>query len=219
MRNLPGYWLLLTWLPGCLLVQPLDSVKGDTNGAAGGSSAGSGSVAHAGAGSAGQPATGSGGSHSGGANAVPPGGSGPVASGGAPGTVDFALFTGTWTVDSGSTTTTCSGKTNTTAATPGGTDTVDLGTDSDLIFNADTQCPILADVTGQVATGQSGQACSFDDPSSGLSYDLYFTHFDFKVSAGGQTATATISSTVLVSNPTTGASQSCTSAETYNYSH
>ena len=217
MRTLPFRWLVLAWLPGCLLVQPLDDAKGSANGGSGGA----GSTSHAG----------SSGTHTGGATASGGGaarggatgasGGAPNPTGGAPsaggGGVDFSLFTGTWTLVSGTDTTTCSGVKKTTAATPGGTDTFDVGTDSDLIFDADTQCPLLADVTDRLATGQPGQTCSFDDPSNGYSYDIGFTHFDFKISANGQTAVSTSDSVVVVTIPTSTVPQTCTSELVYNY--
>jgi hypothetical protein len=202
-------WFVFSWLPGCLLVQPLDAAKN-------GDSGGAGSVAHAG---------------SGGASSNPPGNAGATASGGAgpnggassaggpPSGVDFSLFTGTWTVVSGTVTTTCNNVKKTTAATVGSMDTIDVGTDSDLIFDADTACPLLADVADRVATGQLGQTCSFDDPDTGYSYDIGFTHFDFAISSNGQTAIGTTDSDVIVTDPMTGNSQTCTSEVVSNYAH
>jgi hypothetical protein len=216
VRNLSFGWLALAWLPGCLLVQPLDDAKGSANGDSGG--AGSGAHAGSGGASSNPPgsagATASGGS---GARGGATGASGAPSAGGPPSGVDFSLFTGTWTVISGTVTTTCDGVKKTTAATVGSTDTIDVGTDSDLIFDANTECPLLADVTDRVATGQPDQTCSFDDPTSGYAYDIGFTHFDFKVSGNGQTAIGTTDSAVIVTNPANNASQTCTSEVIANY--
>lgn len=201
-------WGLLSLLaiPGCLLVQPLDDPK-PADGAAGGGNK---------AGGSGQPSGGSGNSGSGnkaGSGSVPPGG---APSGGAPSSVDFTLFTGTWTVTSGQSTVTCGDEApQTTTATPGGTDTFGLGTVSDLVLNPDTDCEIWADVDDRTASlNPATPNCATSDAD--YDYDLYIESFDFTVSADGKTAEASMTTSTLVSD-SSGVVGVCDSEHAWKY--
>ena len=200
MNALRSTWLMLAAIavaaPGCLLVQPLDDVSADSAGSGGSGTgkAGAGpspSGGKAGAGPA--PNGGRGGAASGGR-----GGSGPTPTAGAPGQVDFSYFTGIWTVTSGTITTDCGTGPIDTDATPGTTDTIDLGTTSDLIVDKGTKCPVLADVNDLVAIGQDGQSCDFPD-TSGM-YHLEINAFDFVVDGTHQKASSSLLSVITVTN-------------------
>jgi hypothetical protein len=201
-------WLALLLIPGCLLVQPLDQARPDDDGSAGesgesgdsGNSSGAPSKAGSGGGTskAGSGNAGGGGSPNGGA---PSGnaGDGGSPSGGMPGG-DFSLFTGTWTVTSGESTTLCEGtEPIIEEIEPGGEDEVGLGTASDLIFNPGSSCEILADVDDRYATLNSDTApCSDTDGT----YNYYWTidAFHFNVSGDGQTAESGMITTVLTTD-------------------
>ena len=202
MKTKAWGWLVLLLIPGCLLVQPLDEAKPDAEGSAGGAG-----KASAQAGSGGKQAGGSGSGTAGSGNR---GGSGPVstggsANGGAPSGVDFSLFTGTWTSTDGSSTISCDGGTPTTTPVDIGTsDTVELGTVSDLIFGPGNDCEILADVADRVASLNDATAeCSFSDAD--YAYDQTVDSFQFAVSGNGRTAISHLTATVyvydLVGNP------------------
>jgi len=208
-------WGILIWLtlPGCLLVQPLDEAKPEADG---GSNGKAGSGPHSG---------GSGPSAAGSGNQA---GSGPAAGGSGPGDQgggsngggangpDFSLFTGTWTVKSGETTTSCDGSTpTTTAATPGATDTFGLGTISDLILNPGTACEILADVSDDTASlNLATPECTFSQ--DGYQYDVLVDSFDFQVDSDGNTATATMSTDTIVTDANDNSSN-CTTYSTWDY--
>ena len=192
MKAIAWSWLALLAIPGCLLVQPLDDAKPideDIAGSAGKPAQAGGAGRPAG----GNPGTGGTGNKAG-AGPVPPGGSG---NGGAPNGVDFSDFTGTWTVTGGKRITTCDGAApQTDAVTPGGTDTIGLGTISDLIFGPDTACEILADVDDRSATLNSATSdCSYSDDDG--EYQLSFDDFEFTVSGDGKTAELAMSTSVL----------------------
>jgi len=188
-------WLALLLIPGCLLVQPLDEAKPDAEGSSGGagkpsSQAGSGGKLTGGSGS------GSGGSgNRGGSGSLPPGG---AANGGAPSGVDFSLFTGTWISTDGSTTISCDGGTpQTTPVDVGTSDTVVLGTVSDLIFGPGNDCEILADVSDRVATlNDATTECNFSDAD--YAYGQTVDTFQFAVSGDGRTAVSRLTTTVYV---------------------
>jgi len=181
--------------PGCLLVQPLDDVSTDSagSGGSGAGKAGAGPSPSGGKGGAGPSASGGkGGGASGGR-----GGAGPTPTGGAP-SVDFSYFTGTWKVTSGTITTDCGTGPIDTAAMPGTTDSLALGTTSDLILDKGTQCPILVDVNDLVATGQDGQTCDFSDASG--TYHLEISFFDFIVGDDHMTATSHLTSVITLTS-------------------
>jgi len=216
MRTTALAFLALLAIPGCLLVQPLDDAKpedgnsagstghtsgGNQNSGGAGNKAGSGPVGSSGAGNK--------------------AGSGPIgsaggANGGAPSGVDFSLFTGSWTVTGGENTVTCSdGVPTTTSEAPGGVDTFGLGTVSDLILNPGATCELWADVDDHTASlNPSTPNCTTSDAN--YDYELYFESFDFVVSADGQTATATLTTSTLVSD-SSGAVDICDSEHTWNY--
>jgi len=210
-------WLVLLLIPGCLLVQPLDSAKPDDDdddtvpaaqaGNAGKASGGSGPGA---AGTAGTGGTG----NKAGSGPVPAGGS---ANGGAPSGVDFSLFTGTWTITSGQTTTTCDdGTPSTEAIAPGGTDQVGLGTTSDLIFGPGSSCEILGDVSDRTAYLNSDTLPCADTDGT-YYYYLSFESFEFAVSSNGMTADASMTTTVLTADANDNLVASCTVDQTWKY--
>jgi len=212
-------WLGLLLIPGCLLVQPLDEAKPEDGGSAGNGSGGgpskagsSGSTSKAGSGNAGR----GGGAPNGGATSGNAGRGG-GANGGAANGVDFSLFTGTWTVTSGETTTFCDGVDPTTEeVTPGGKDTVGLGTTSDLIFGPGSNCEILADVDDRNASLNSDtKPCSETDGT----YNYYLTvdAFHFTVSGDGQTAEAGMITTVLTTDANDNLLLSCEVQTTWSY--
>ena len=199
MKSFSFAWLLVALLPSCLLVQPLDEAKPSDDGSGGtSSSAGSNNAGrNSGGGGKGGGAPNAGGAHS----------------GGAPNGADFSLFTGSWTVKSGSIVTDCGTGPMTTMPTTGTIDTVDLGTTSDLILDEGTQCPVSADVTDRTATGQPGQTCDFTD--EGSVYHLDIQYFDFIVGSTGRTASSTLTS--VVSLTTNGVTATCDSNQTLSY--
>lgn len=162
--------VLLTVLPSCLLVQPLDDAK-PADGSAGSGAAGSG---NAGTGNAGS------------GNAA---GSNNAGTGNVPNEVDFSLFTGTWIIKSGEITTTCGAQMTTDQATPGDTSELGLGTTSDLILDPGTLCPILLDVDDRTATSQDGQTCTLTQ--DGTTFDLSVDYIDFIITSADTSATST----------------------------
>jgi hypothetical protein len=148
-----------------------------------------------------------------GSGAVPPGGS---ANGGATSGVDFSLFTGTWTITGGQSTTSCDGATpQTSTVAPGGTDTFGLGNISDLIFDPGTDCEILADVDDRTASLNPATLDCYTSDAN-YDYDLSVISFDFVVSGDGKTAKATMSASILVSDGSGGLSV-CDADYTWNY--
>ena len=88
--------------------------------------------------------------------------------------------------------------------TIGTSDTVVLGTVSDLIFGPGNDCEILADVADRVASLNDATAeCSFSDDD--YAYDQTVDNFQFAVSGNGRTAISRLTTTVyvydLVGNP------------------
>ncbi len=205
-------WLVLLLVPGCLLVQPLDEAKSDNDGSAGSGkpSAGNGSAGHNSAGS-GSPAGGS--KNNAGSGPVAPGGS---ANGGAPSGVDFSLFLGTWTVVSGKNTVSCDRSSPTTTnATPGSTDSFELGTTSDLTISIGGGCEVLADVNDRTASLNPATSDCVTSDANYL-YDLTVDAFEFVVSGNGQTAKASMDTTVVVLDAN-GNISNCDSDYTWDY--
>jgi hypothetical protein len=184
-------WLLLLVIPGCILVQPLDEAKPEGSAGSGNSS---GKSSQAGAGHAsGSPGAGGSGNKAG-AGPLPAAG---AANGGAASGADYSLFVGTWVISGGKVTSSCEGADPTTDdVTPGGQDTIGLGTLSDLIFGVGSECEILADVANRTASlNPATLPCSFSDAT----YDYYstFESFEFVVASDGLTAKANVSTSVL----------------------
>lgn len=199
-------------VPGCLLVQPLDEAKTNTEANAGSGNTSSGdsgaTTSRAGSsGSAGRAPTGSSGS--------PASGAGGGANGGAPSEVDFSLFTGTWTITSGSKGTDCGAGLIAEAVPAGGIDEFTLGTTSDLILDASTDCPLLVDVDNRTATGQGAQHCTYSG-ADGYDYDIAVQAYTFEVLGDG-TANSTLSTVSLVTDPSTNTTATCTGDATFNY--
>jgi len=187
--------LALLVIPGCLLVQPLDEAKPDQDDSAssGGETSHAGSAGqHAG----GSPAAGGAGNKAGSGSGATSG-SASAGRGGASSGVDFSLFTGSWTITGGKRVTTCDGSTpQTETVAPGGTDTIGLGTSSDLIFGPGTACEILSDVDDRSATLNSGTStCAYSDENG--EYELSFDSFEFTVSGDGKTAKFDMTTSVL----------------------
>ena len=180
-------WFALAVLPtcllvsGCLLVQPLDEAKSDED-SGGSTSIHSGGSTHSGGASskAGNGPTSNGGAPRGGAPAGGSGGDEPLPPNGGGSGVDFTLFTGTWTVTSWAKTGGCDSNYSMTTVPPGGTDSIGLGTTSDLIFDPTLTCPILLDVSDRIANDQPGQGCSFVD-EQGFKEEVEFVSFKFEV--------------------------------------
>jgi hypothetical protein len=206
-----GPWVLLAAIavaaPGCLLVQPLDDVNSDSAGAGG--KAGGGGKASTGGNTSSAGKGGSGATPTGGR-----GGSAPTA-GGPPSGVDFSYFVDTWTVTSGTISTDCGTGPTDAPATVGSTDTVTLGTTSDLIVDEGTPCPVLADVNDLVATGQDGQTCDFTDGSN--NYQLVIDAFTFVVSGNHLSATSELYGEVT--DTVDGIATTCGSHQILHYTH
>ncbi len=202
-------WLLLiAALPtaGCLLVQPLDSATPDEDD----SSAAGSSSSHAGAkGSAGKSSGSSGATGSAGRGAAGAGGG--VLTG-------KALFIGTWTITTGSTTIDCTGTPQTQPLT--GSDIWAAGTSSDLVLDPSTTCPLKANVTGRTAIGEPGFTCttSGTDSSTGAAYTtlLEADAYSFIIASDGKTASATLTGTATYTSG--GTSVPCDFSEQAEYS-
>jgi hypothetical protein len=181
--------------PSCLLVQPLDEVSSDSAGGGAGK-AGSGTAPSAGKGGAGPAPSGG----RGGAGPAPSGGkggSGPAAAGGPPSGVDFSLFLGKWYIVGGTIATLCSDSETTTptttAATVGGADRFDLGTTSDLLWDADFDCPLYITVDDRTASADPNypdQMCTIVAQSTNYPVEITYESFSFTVNANGTTATS-----------------------------
>jgi len=146
----------------------------------------------------------------GGSDGLSPGDGGNGPGGGDGGGKNLQLFIGTWHVASGIETLNCAGQTDTSAVT----DTIwQMGTTSDLLQPPDsTDCPLLANVSGNTATAVPNQSCS--ETMSGSTLTLTLTSYTFTVAASGTTATDNGSGAALV----TGAiSTSCTLTENATY--
>jgi hypothetical protein len=203
-------WLVLLLLPGCILVQPLDEATPDS--VAGAERAGSAGSAAAGNSGGGPSKPGSGGAGRGGATGAggaPIGGGGPI--GGA-----FSLFIGTWTLVDGQNTTTCEpGTTQTSALTPGEQVNFGRGTITDLILDPGKTCEVLADVDDHTAFLNSNtERCMFSDDT--FAYDIYVDAFEFVVSDDAQTASASMTAYLEVTDADNNTSN-CQSDTTWNY--
>ena len=214
-------WLLLLVPPaaaGCVLVQPLDSaVSDDDSGSAAGSTS-----SHAGAtGSAGKSSGSSGAKGSSGATGSAgrgsAGSSSAGSSSGGGSATGAALFIGTWTIATGSTTIDCTGTPSTQPLT--GSDIWAAGTDSDLVLDPSTTCPLKADITGRSAIGQPGFTCTTSGTDSTNNAPFTSTldadDYSFVVSSNGKTATGMLSGTVTYTE--SGTSVPCTFSEQADY--
>ncbi|MEO7035806.1 MAG: hypothetical protein ABI548_17860 [Polyangiaceae bacterium] len=211
-------WMLLVGaLPavGCVLVQPLESAVSDDNSSAAAGSDDSSAAAGSDDSSAG--AKGSAGKSSGSSGATGSAGRGSSGSSSGGGTATGnALFIGTWTITSGSTTVDCTGTPTTDPLT--GNDIWAAGTDSDLVLDPDTSCPIKADITDRTASAQPGFTCTTSGTdSSGSPYTsvLKADDYSFVVSSNGKTATGMLSGTATYTED--GTSVPCTFSEQADY--
>ncbi|MET0795395.1 MAG: hypothetical protein ABW061_28005 [Polyangiaceae bacterium] len=229
-------WLTLAALaaavPGCLLVQPLDDAKSDAAGTGGSDNSGdagdngdAGDAPGSSAGKSGGGAGASNGGKSGGGAGAPSAGKGGAeptagasAAGGPPSGVDFTLFTGKWWATGGTVETDC---TDTGKSTDGPDTTTydqfDLGTTSDLIWDADGDCPLLFDVSDREASAQDGQTCSYVAATTNYLVNLSYEYFDFDVKAGDKTAALSAQVDGYVTDSTGGYIRSCT--QTYNLTY
>ncbi|HVV50311.1 MAG TPA: hypothetical protein VHO06_11670 [Polyangia bacterium] len=129
---------------------------------------------------------------------------------------DLARFAGTWSSTAGTLVTTCDGQSSTSALSQ--TLTWSLGTSSDLIQTLpQTECIIHADVDGDTASELGTQTCTLattDAYGEPVNETVSVTAYTFALSADGKTATENLSSTVLLTNNSTGVSGTCTVTET-----
>jgi hypothetical protein len=127
---------------------------------------------------------------------------------------DLCAFIGTWTAKSGTATLNCAGTPSTSQVTG---DTVwQRGTTSDLIQPASSGggCALLANVSGNTATGLPNQTCSMSSGSDTI--NLTLSTYTFVLGSDHTTATEMGSGTGVVSGG--GTSLSCTYSETATYS-
>jgi len=205
LKAMSWRWALLAFIPGCVLLQPLDEAKSDNTGG------NAGSASHAGNGNAGHPASGGSGpapgAGAGGSGPTPgggAGGSGPAPSGGRGGappnpgtggaapTDSLALFTGMWVLTTGSITLNCPGSPATTNPLTEGSAEWMPGVTSDLVQTAGgTDCELRANISGRVATAEPSQECVESGTNSEgqpYSQDLTIYQYTFTVGSTGKTA-------------------------------